>query len=368
MGTPEFAVTPLQAIKSAGMNIVGVVTAPDKPAGRGKKLTSPAVKCYADESLDCPVFQPEKLKDPAFIRELAGLKADLFIVVAFRMLPEAVWTLPEHGTINLHASLLPQYRGAAPINWCIINGEKETGLTTFLIDREIDTGKILLQEKMSVGPDENAGELHDRMTETGAELLVRTIEQVMAGTIAPVPQEAFNIPAEQLKKAPKIFPPDCQIDWSMGSEQIHNLVRGMSPFPGAFTRLTNPEGNMSTLKIFATDITRAEKEKEAGTGAGTTTDANTQAGKGAGSGAIKGSADRAADGAADGAMKGVVDGSVKGAVAHGTLRSDQASFLEVKTGDGWLELKTLQAEGKKRMPLPDFLRGFRGDINECMLQ
>lgn len=336
MGTPEFAVAPLQAIKSAGMNIVGVVTAPDKPAGRGKKLTSPAVKRFADEALGCPVFQPEKLKNPAFIEELAKLKADLFIVVAFRMLPEAVWTLPGHGTINLHASLLPQYRGAAPINWCIINGEKETGLTTFLIDREIDTGKILLQEKMSIGPDENAGQLHDRMMETGAELLVRTIRQIMAGTIAPVSQEAFNIPAEQLKKAPKIFPPDCQIDWSKGSAQIHNLVRGMSPFPGAFTRLTSPDGNMSTLKIFATAMTRAET----GPAAGNRTDASAQA----------------------------QAGTQAETAAPGRIHSDNASFMKVKTGDGWLAIESLQAAGKKRMSAAEFLRGFRGELNNCMLQ
>lgn len=316
MGTPEFAVAPLQAIRAAGMNIVGVVTAPDKPAGRGKKLTSPAVKVYADQALNCPVFQPEKLKDPAFIRELSTLDADLFIVVAFRMLPEAVWSLPKHGTINLHASLLPQYRGAAPINWCIIHGEKETGLTTFLIDREIDTGRILLQQKMPIGEDENAGSLHDRMMESGAELLVRTIEQVMNGTVEPVAQESFNIPAEQLKSAPKIHKEDCRIDWNKRSEEIHNLVRGLSPFPGAFTRLADPDGNLSTLKIFAT--------AQSGTNAGT--------------------------------------------APSGTLRSTNTSTLEVRTGDGWLELETLQAEGKKRMPAADFLHGFRADINDYRVQ
>ncbi|MDT8431647.1 MAG: methionyl-tRNA formyltransferase, partial [Bacteroidales bacterium] len=275
MGTPEFAVAPLKAIRSAGMNIAGVVTAPDKPAGRGKKITQTAVKVYAEKALDCPVLQPEKLKDTAFIGELAGLKAHLFIVVAFRMLPEAVWTLPEHGTINLHASLLPHYRGAAPINWCIINGEESTGLTTFLIDREIDTGKILLQEEMTIGPDQDAGELHDRMMETGAALLVRTIEQVMQGTVAPVPQEAFNIPADQLKKAPKIFKPDCRIDWSRGSATVHNLIRGLSPFPGAFTYLVEPGGEQSMLKVFATKKTgelnqsptaRQNEERTAGQG------------------------------------------------------------------------------------------------------
>jgi methionyl-tRNA formyltransferase len=316
MGTPEFAVAPLQAIKSAGMDIAGVVTAPDKPAGRGKKLTSPAVKVYAEKALNCPVLQPEKLRDPEFIHQLSGMQADLFIVVAFRMLPEAVWTLPKHGTINLHASLLPQYRGAAPVNWCIINGEKETGLTTFLIDREIDTGKILLQEKMAVGQDENAGELHDRMMEAGAALLVRTIEQVMEGTVAPVPQEAFSIPGDQLKKAPKIFKPDCRIDWSRKSETIHNLVRGMSPFPGAFTYLAEAGGERSMLKVFATKRT----------------------------------------------------GERFGQHVPGTLHADNANRLHVKTGDGWLELKSVQAEGKKRMSVPDFLRGFRGNINECTLQ
>lgn len=332
MGTPEFAVAPLEAIKAAGMNIVGVVTAPDKPAGRGKKLTSPAVKVYADQALGCPVFQPEKLRDPAFVSDLASLEADLYIVVAFRMLPEAVWSLPEHGTINLHASLLPQYRGAAPINWCIIRGEKETGLTTFLIDREIDTGRILLQQKMAIGEDEDAGTLHDRMMASGADLVVRTIEQVMSGTIEPVTQESFNIPAGQLKKAPKIHKEDCRIDWNMSSEDIHNLVRGMSPFPGAFTRLEGPDGNKSTLKIFATS--RPEEDPRT---------------------AMPGTATPGT----------ATPGTAKPEkVKPGTLRSEDPSTLKVKTGDDWLELKTLQAEGKKRMPVADFLRGFRGNIND----
>ena len=316
MGTPEFAVAPLQAIKSAGMNIVGVVTAPDKPAGRGKKLTPPAVKVYAGESLECPVFQPEKLRDPAFISEIASLEADLFIVVAFRMLPEAVWSLPEHGTINLHASLLPHYRGAAPINWCIMNGEKVTGLTTFLIDREIDTGRILLQEKMTIGEDENAGSLHDRMMETGAALLVRTIEQVMNGNVQPVDQASFEIPPEQLKKAPRIHKEDCRIDWKQGSENIFNFVRGLSPFPGAFTHLEDPEGNLSTLKLFATKRIPDEP----------------------------------------------------GAAQPGTLLSDNTTVLKVKTGDGWLELTSLQVAGKKRLKAADFLRGFREDINDFCVQ
>lgn len=316
MGTPEFAVAPLQAIKSAGMNIVGVVTAPDKPAGRGKKLTPPAVKVYAEESLECLVFQPEKLRDPAFISEIASLEADLFIVVAFRMLPEAVWSLPEQGTINLHASLLPQYRGAAPINWCIINGEKETGLTTFLIDREIDTGRILLQEKMTIGDDENAGSLHDRMMDTGAALLVESIEQVMNGKVKPVDQASFNIPPGQLKKAPRIHKEDCRIDWNQESDKTFNFIRGLSPFPGAFTLLEDPEGNRSTLKIFATKRT-ADKP---------------------------------------------------GAAQPGTLRSDKTSILKVKTGDGWLEITSLQAAGKKRLKTADFLRGFREDINHFNMQ
>ena len=316
MGTPEFAVAPLQAIKSAGMNIVGVVTAPDKPAGRGKKLTPPAVKVYAGKSLECPVFQPEKLRDPEFVSKIASLHADLFIVVAFRMLPEAVWSLPEQGTINLHASLLPHYRGAAPINWCIINGEKETGLTTFLIDREIDTGRILLQEKMTIGEDENAGSLHDRMMETGAALLVETIEKVMNDKVEPVDQVSFNIPPGQLKKAPRIHKEDCRIDWNQDSEKIFNFIRGLSPFPGAFTLLEDPDDNRSTLKIFASKRTADEP----------------------------------------------------GAAQPGTLRSDNTSILKVKTGDGWLELTSLQAAGKKRLKAADFLRGFREDITTFKVQ
>lgn len=316
MGTPEFAVAPLQAIKDSGINIVGVVTAPDQPAGRGKKIKSPAIREYAEANLSCPIFQPEKLKDPAFVSALQKLQADLFIVVAFRMLPEIIWSMPAQGTINLHASLLPQYRGAAPINWVIINGEHETGLTTFLINKEIDTGRILLQEKMQIQPGETAGSLHDRMMVTGSELLVRTIRQFMRDTIQPVPQESFNIPEGKLKKAPKIFKEDCRINWNSESRAIDNLVRGLHPFPGAFTHLVEQDGTSSILKIHSTASTKTDEQE----------------------------------------------------MPPGTLMKVEDSGLWVKTGDGWLELDVVQAAGKNKMHAADFLRGFRGNIQTCILQ
>src|SRR5262245_37581998 len=269
MGTPEFAVASLEALVKAGYNIVGVVTAPDKPAGRGMKLQQSEVKKYAVKH-GLKVLQPEKLKSPEFIEELKSLQADLQIVVAFRMLPEVVWNMPPKGTINLHGSLLPQYRGAAPINWAIINGEKETGVTTFKLKHEIDTGDILLQESSPIGDDDTAGDVHDRMKDIGAQLLVRTIQGLLEGTIQEVPQatamrreanEMINetkqpdtdseLPTNDsrlstidsrlstidssLRHAPKIFSSDCKIDWTRSTDQIHNLIRGLSPFPGAFT-------------------------------------------------------------------------------------------------------------------------------------
>src|SRR5688572_15646981 len=230
MGTPEFAVASLDALVQAGCNIIAVITAPDKPAGRGMKLTESAVKKYAVEK-QLPVLQPVKLKDPEFLETLKGLQADLQIVVAFRMLPEVVWNMPPLGTINLHGSLLPQYRGAAPINWAVINGEKETGVTTFKLQHEIDTGDILLQQSFPIGDDETAGEVHDKMKDIGARLLVRTVQGIAEGTLQSTPQPATEAP---LKHAPKIYTDTCNINWTKTAQEIHDLIRGLSPFPGAF--------------------------------------------------------------------------------------------------------------------------------------
>src|SRR5689334_22941625 len=245
MGTPEFAVASLEALVRAGFNIVGVVTAPDKPAGRGMKMTESAVKKFAARK-GITILQPEKLKDPVFLEELKALQADLQVVVAFRMLPEIVWNMPRLGTINLHGSLLPQYRGAAPINWAVINGDKETGVTTFKLKHEIDTGDILLQERMPIGDNETAGEVHDRMMELGAGVLVETVKGLSNGSLKETPQDNSGV----LRHAPKIFTATCRIDWNKPGEDIYNLIRGLSPYPAAFTDFED-----KTLKIF-----RAEKE------------------------------------------------------------------------------------------------------------
>ncbi len=251
MGTPEFAVASLDALVEAGCTIVGVITAPDKPGGRGMQLQQSAVKKYAAEN-NLKVLQPEKLKNPEFLAELKSLNADLQIVVAFRMLPEAVWNMPPMGTVNLHGSLLPQYRGAAPINWAVINGEKETGVTTFKLKHEIDTGDILLQESFPIDKNETAGEVHDKMKEIGAQLLVKTVKGLAENTITIKPQSALT-PSPRGKDgmglhAPKIFTETCKIDFSKTTEEVHNLIRGLSPFPGAFTML-----NGKALKIYKSE-------------------------------------------------------------------------------------------------------------------
>lgn len=299
MGTPEFAVASLDALVKAGCNIVGVVTVPDKPAGRGMKLNESAVKKYAAEH-KLNVLQPEKLKSPGFVEALQKLKPDLQVVVAFRMLPEIIWNLPPMGTINVHGSLLPQYRGAAPINWAVINGEKETGVTTFKLKHEIDTGDILLQDRFSIGEDETAGEVHDKMMYTGAALLVETVKRIAEGNITEQPQSDQN-DQSKLKHAPKIFTETCQIDWSRTVEEIHNLIRGLSPFPGAFTQL-----NDKTLKIYR---------------------------------------------------------SIKEPVLHdhqaGEVLSDGRSYIKFACSNGFIHATDLQLESKKRMNVPDFLRGYR---------
>ncbi len=304
MGTPEFAVASLSALYDAGCNIVGVITAPDKPAGRGMKLQESAVKKYALEK-GLNILQPEKLKNPDFLNELKKLNADLQIVVAFRMLPEVVWNMPPMGTLNLHGSLLPNYRGAAPINWVLINGEKETGVTTFKLQHEIDTGPILLQEKMSIGENETAGELHDRMKDIGARVLIETVKGLTVGTLKETPQDQINHNSSgdpvEFKHAPKIYTETCQIDWNKPVAEIFNLVRGLAPFPAAFTTLQNKK-----LKVYL-----STKEL------------------------------------------------IKPSVVPGAFETDHRSFLKFACTDGYLHLQDIQLEGKKRMMIKDFLRGFR---------
>jgi len=300
MGTPEFAVASLDALVKAGHNIVGVVTAPDKPAGRGMKMNESAVKKYAVEH-NLHILQPEKLKNPEFIAELKSLKADLQIVVAFRMLPEAVWNMPPLGTVNVHGSLLPQYRGAAPINWAVINGEKETGVTTFKLKHEIDTGDILLQESFPIGEDDTTGEVHDHMKEVGAKLLVKTVEGLMNKTLVEkIQSSVVSSESAVLKHAPKIFTETCKIDFSKTVEEVHNLIRGLSPFPGAFTTLHD-----KMLKIY-----RSKKE------------ITTQR-------------------------------------LPAEFVTDGKTFLKFACSDGYVHLLEIQLEGKKKMLIEDFLRGYR---------
>lgn len=297
MGTPEFAVASLNALVNAGCKIVGVVTAPDKPAGRGMQLQQSAVKKYAIEH-QLPVLQPLKLKDPEFIDSLQLLKADLQIVVAFRMLPEIVWNMPPMGTLNLHGSLLPAYRGAAPINWAVINGEKETGVTTFKLKHEIDTGDILLQESFPINEEDTAGTIHDHMKEIGAALLVKTVAGLAAGTLTETPQTGDP---GTLKHAPKIHTDTCRINWSLTTNEIYNRIRGLSPYPGAFTTL-----NEKMLKIF-----RCKKEL------------------------------------------------VFPEHTEGDYVTDGKTYLKFACSDGYIHLLDIQLEGKKKMEITEFLRGYR---------
>ncbi len=318
MGTPEFAVASLDALVDAGCIITGVITAPDKPGGRGMQLQQSAVKKYAVEH-NLNVLQPLKLKDPAFLDALRSLKADMQVVVAFRMLPEVVWNMPPMGTINLHGSLLPQYRGAAPINWAVINGEKETGVTTFRLKHEIDTGNILLQETFPIGEEDTAGDVHDKMKDIGAALLVKTVKGLAEGSLKETSQEAMlnsKLPGSiaekgdssftidrSLKHAPKITTDSCRINWSMPVEEVYNMVRGLSPYPAAFTIM-----NEKMLKIF-----KAKKEIAA--------------------------------------------------PAHtaGEYETDGKTYLRFCCSNGYLHVMDVQLEGKKRMSVQDFLRGFRGN-------
>lgn len=250
LGTPGFAVGCLKALIESGNNIVGVVTSPDRPAGRGYKLKASEVKEYA-LTQNLPILQPEKLKDEDFLEELKSWQADLFVVVAFRMLPEQVWGMPSRGTFNLHASLLPQYRGAAPINWVLVNGEEKTGVTTFFLDHKIDTGEIIMQKEVAITENMNAGELHDKLMHVGSELILKTVDAIEKGVANP---KAQNTEGMEIRKAPKIFKENSMIDWTCDAQEVHNLVRGMSPYPTAHCRITNPEGKELGLKILETRL------------------------------------------------------------------------------------------------------------------
>lgn len=296
MGTPDFAVASLNALKNAGFDIVGVVTAPDKPAGRGQKLNESAVKKYAVEH-GLKVLQPLKLKNPDFIAELKSLNADLQVVVAFRMLPEAVWNMPPKGTINLHGSLLPQYRGAAPINHAIINGEKESGVTTFFLKQEIDTGDVIFSESTPITEDDTAGTLHDRLMEIGAKLIVKTAKAIANGNYKEVPQPMNT----ELKSAPKIFKDFCQINWKQDNQTVFNHIRGLSPYPTAFTFF-----NDKTLKVFKVEKDTQQPDIEAG-----------------------------------------------------NFKTDGKTYLKFATDNGYINLLEVQLEGKKRMQVDEFLRGIR---------
>lgn len=315
MGTPEFAVATLAALVASGATVVGVVTAPDKPSGRGMHLQQSAVKQYAVEH-GLTVLQPEKLKNPVFLEELKALAADIQVVVAFRMLPTQVWDMPPMGTINLHGSLLPKYRGAAPINWAVINGEKETGVTTFKLQHEIDTGNILLQESLPVAEEDTAGSVHDKMKTIGAALVVKTLRELAAGTIEERPQRPMAGESAALHgSAPKIFTETCLIDFHQSVTDVHNLIRGLSPFPAAFTYL-----DAKVLKVFRSHIATTEEMKESAAGISPASTAPATPG------------------------------------AHFT---DHKTFLCYRCRDGYICFDEIQLSGKKRMPVGDFLRGYR---------
>lgn len=303
MGTPEFAVESLKALVENGYQVVGVVTAPDRPSGRGQKLHQSDVKVYA-ESCGLLVLQPEKLKEENFLQKLKSLNADLQIIVAFRMLPEVVWKMPPFGTFNLHGSLLPRYRGAAPLNWSIINGDTETGVTTFLLKQEIDTGNILFQEKIQIDPEMTIGELHDSLMVIGAELVLKTVDAIAVGNYQLLPQDSLIIDPVRLH-APKIFKETCKIDWQKPAVTIHNLVRGLSPYPAAWTNFTRG-GIETAVKIFKTWVEIIEHDDK-----------------------------------------------------PGTLLTDNKKYLKVACSDGYLHLLDLQLSGKKRMGIAEFLRGFQ---------
>ena len=301
-GTPEFAASQLEAILKAGYEVAVVVTMPDKPAGRGRKIQYSDVKKTALEH-NLPLLQPEKLKDPMFLEQLASFQANLFIVVAFRMLPAVVWQMPELGTFNLHASLLPQYRGAAPINFAIINGETETGLTTFFLNEEIDMGAVIMREKVAIRPDETAGELHDELMVLGNQVVVETIKKIEKGEVCALPQDEMT-EGQPLKPAPKISKEFCNVDWSQDCQTVYNHIRGLSPYPAAHTSILSENGEVIELKIFSSVIETCLPE-----------------------------------------------------VPIGSVVTDNKKYLKIALKDGFIHLTQVQQAGKKAMPIADFLRG-----------
>lgn len=306
MGTPDFAVESLRALVEGGYNVVGVITMPDKPVGRhGSVLQASPVKEYA-LSQNLPVLQPEKLKDEAFLDALRALKADLQIVVAFRMLPEVVWDMPRFGTFNLHASLLPQYRGAAPINWAVINGDTETGVTTFFLTHEIDTGKIIRQKHLPIADTDDVGVVHDALMAIGAGLVTETVDLLLEGKVDAVPQEEFFKDAAELRPAPKIFKDTCRINWNQPLKNIYDFIRGLSPYPAAWTELVAPDGSRMALKVYKTEKHPASHD-----------------------------------------------------LVTGTIHTDAKSYIDVAVEDGYIRLLAVQLAGKKRMEVKDFLNGFK---------
>ena len=303
MGTPEFAVEPLKRLIEGGYNVVGVITMPDKPAGRGHKIQFSPVKQYALEH-NLPLLQPEKLKDETFVQALRDWNADLQIVVAFRMLPEVVWNMPRLGTFNLHASLLPQYRGAAPINWAVINGDTETGITTFFLKHEIDTGEVIQQVRVPIEETDNVGIVHDKLMMLGGSLVTQTVDAILAGAVKPIPQEEMAVVGE-LRPAPKIFKDTCRIDWNQPIKKIYDFIRGLSPYPAAWTELTDAEGKTVVVKIF-----ESEKVYESHQ------------------------------------------------LAPGTVVTDGKKYLKVAANDGFISILSLQLPAKKRLKTDELLRGY----------
>ena len=304
MGTPDFAVEALRCLVEGGYNVVGVITMPDKPAGRGHKLQQSPVKQYA-LAHGLPLLQPEKLKDEAFLAQLRAWNADLQIVVAFRMLPEVVWAMPRLGTFNLHASLLPQYRGAAPINWAVINGDTETGVTTFFLKHEIDTGEVIRQERVPIADTDDAGTVHDRLMLLGGRVVTETVDAILAGTAASIPQEQMAA-SGSLRPAPKIFKDTCRIDWSRPVKQVYDFVRGLSPYPAAWTELHQPGQEPVVLKVFETEKLPGHHDQPVG-----------------------------------------------------AVMTDGKTYLRVAAVDGWVGIRSLQLPGKKRLHVDELLRGFR---------
>ncbi len=304
MGTPDFAVAPLKTLVDSGFNVVAVVTGEDKPQGRGRKVLPTPVKEFAVEH-GIPVLQPAKLKDEAFLAELKSFNADLQVVVAFRMLPEVVWAMPKLGTFNLHAALLPQYRGAAPINWAVINGETKTGVTTFFLDKDIDTGRIMLKQEVDILPEDNAGTIHDKLMVVGSELVKKTVEMIISGDVKTVAQSELISSDTVLKPAPKIFKEDCRLDFSKDGISIKNLVRGLSPYPAAFTTLKIKDKEMN-VKVFEVGFEPDSSGKEVG-----------------------------------------------------KVITDNKNFIKISCQNGYIQLLDIQLEGKKRMKTEDFLRGVK---------